>query len=99
MQFGAQLSNYGTTWADIQSTATTLEAGRWHSLWFSDHFMPPGNPKAGHGPALEGWTLLTPRRPSRIDCASACSLPGTRTGARRFSPRCAQRWTTFRADA
>ena len=59
MQFGAQLSNYATTWADIQRTVTTLEAGRWHSLWFSDHFMPPGNPKAGHGPALEGWTLLT----------------------------------------
>ena len=59
MQFGAQLSNYGTTWADIQGTVATLEAGRWHSLWFSDHFMPPGNPKAAHGSALEGWTLLT----------------------------------------
>ena len=59
MQFGAQLSNYGTTWADIQNTVTVLEAGRWHSVWFSDHFMPPGNPRAGHGRALEGWTLLT----------------------------------------
>ena len=32
MQFGAQLSNYGTTWADIHSTVTTLEAGRWSSV-------------------------------------------------------------------
>ena len=59
MQFGAQLGNYGTTWEDIRSTVEVLEAGPWHSLWFSDHFMPPGNPKAAHGPALEGWTLLT----------------------------------------
>ncbi len=59
MKFGAQLGNYGTQWADIQTTVAALEAGSWHSVWFSDHFMPPGNPKAGHGPALEGWTLLT----------------------------------------
>ena len=59
MQFGAQLGNYGTRWSDIRSTVSALEAGRWNSVWFSDHFMPPGNPQAGHGPALEGWTLLT----------------------------------------
>ena len=59
MQFGAQLGNYGTRWADIRATVAALEAGSWHSVWFSDHFMPPGRPKAGHGPALEGWTLLT----------------------------------------
>ena len=59
MQFGAQLGNYNTTWADIRSTVAVLEAGRWSSLWFSDHFMPPGRPNAAHGPALEGWTLIT----------------------------------------
>lgn len=59
MQFGAQLSNYGTNWTDIRRTALALDAGPWHSVWFSDHFMPPGNPRAGHGTALEGWSLLT----------------------------------------
>ena len=59
MEFGAQLGNYNTTWADIRDTVAALEAGRWSSLWFSDHFMPPGRPNAAHGPALEGWTLLT----------------------------------------
>ena len=59
MEFGAQLGNYNTTWADIRDTVAALEAGRWSSLWFSDHFMPPGRPNAPHGPALEGWTLLT----------------------------------------
>ena len=59
MQFGAQLSNYGTNWADIKPTVESLEDGRWNSVWFSDHFMPPGNPNAANGAALEGWTLLT----------------------------------------
>jgi|TARA_B100001750_G_scaffold119213_1_gene94571 F420-dependent oxidoreductase-like protein len=59
MQFGAQLSNYGTQWSDIATTVHALESGRWNSVWFSDHFMPPGRPEAADGPALEGWTLIT----------------------------------------
>ncbi|KKM85692.1 hypothetical protein LCGC14_1286510 [marine sediment metagenome] len=60
MQFGAQLVNYFTTWEDTLSTIKTVESGRWHSLWFSDHFLPP-IPGAGleSGPALEGWSMIT----------------------------------------
>ena len=59
MQFGAQISNYATTWEDVLATVQACEAGRWNSVWFSDHFMPPANPAGKHGDALEGWTLLT----------------------------------------
>ena len=59
MQFGAQSSNYATTWEDVLATVQACEAGRWNSVWFSDHFMPPANPAGKHGDALEGWTLLT----------------------------------------
>lgn len=60
MQFGAQLVNYFTTWEDTLSTIKSVESGRWHSLWFSDHFLPP-IPGAGleSGPALEGWSMIT----------------------------------------
>ena len=59
MEFSAQLGQYGTNWSDIKETVLALEAGRWNSVFFSDHFMPPGNPANGHGIALEGWTVLT----------------------------------------
>ena len=46
MQFGAQISNYGTTWNDVLATVKTLEAGRWNSCGF-DHFCrPPIRPGA-----------------------------------------------------
>ena len=59
MEFSAQLGQYGTNWSDIKQTVSALESGRWNSVFFSDHFMPPGNPDNGHGAALEGWTVLT----------------------------------------
>jgi F420-dependent oxidoreductase-like protein len=60
MQFGAQLLNYFTTWEDSLSTIRFLDAGPWHSLWFSDHFLPP-YPGAGleSEAALESWSMLT----------------------------------------
>jgi len=60
MQFGAQLVNYFTTWEETLSTIKVVEAGRWHSLWFSDHFLPPV-PGAGldSRPALESWSMIT----------------------------------------
>ena len=57
MKFGAQISQYNTRWSDVVAVAKTVEAGRWQSLWVSDHFMPPG--QGGHGWAMEGWTLLS----------------------------------------
>jgi alkanesulfonate monooxygenase SsuD/methylene tetrahydromethanopterin reductase-like flavin-dependent oxidoreductase (luciferase family) len=41
MKFGAQVSCYRTTWDDIQITINEMEEGKWDSLWFADHFLPP----------------------------------------------------------
>lgn len=60
MKFGAQMVNYFTTWKETLDTVKVIEAGRWNSLWFSDHFLPPV-PGAGldSNPALESWSMLT----------------------------------------
>ena len=60
MQFGMQVSNYLTTWEDILSSIKEIEAGRWHSLWFSDHFLVPV-PGSGleSKEAMEAWSLIT----------------------------------------
>ncbi len=60
MKFGAQLVNYFTTWEDTLSTIKAIEAGRWHSLWFSDHFLPPiPGANLESGAALESWSMIT----------------------------------------
>lgn len=41
MQFGAQVNCYRTTWDHIRAVIETMEAGRWDSLWFADHYLPP----------------------------------------------------------
>ncbi len=56
MKFGAQLNQYNTTFSDITKLAKAVDSGRWHSLWLSDHFMPPR--VGGHGTAFDGWTVL-----------------------------------------
>ena len=60
MKFGAQFVNYFTTWEETLSAINVVEAGRWNSLWFSDHFLPPV-PGAGldSGSALESWSMIT----------------------------------------
>ncbi len=60
MQFGAQLVNYFCEWDDTLATIKAVQDGRWHSLWWSDHFLPPvGRRDLESGGALEGWSLLT----------------------------------------
>jgi len=60
MKFGAQLVNYFTTWEDTLSTIKAIEAGRWHSLWFSDHFLPPiPGANLESGASLESWSMIT----------------------------------------
>lgn len=59
MKFGAQLVNYFTSWEATLPTIKTVEAGRWNSLWWSDHFLPPIGPRGEEGGALEGWSLVT----------------------------------------
>ena len=59
MKFGVQVSCYMTHWDDIARSIETLEAGRWNSLWFADHFLPPGRPpETEHLTAFEGYTAL-----------------------------------------
>ncbi|MDE0008956.1 MAG: LLM class flavin-dependent oxidoreductase, partial [Gammaproteobacteria bacterium] len=58
MKFGVQVNCYRTTWDDIQRSIETMEAGRWNSLWFADHFLPPGRREDEHLTAFEGYTIL-----------------------------------------
>ncbi len=59
MKFGVQVNCYRTDWTAISASINALEAGRWHSLWFADHFLPPpGRRDEEHLPAFEGWTLI-----------------------------------------
>ena len=59
MKFGAQLVNYMTTWESTLPTIKTVEAGRYNSLWWSDHFLPPVPGNYEDRGALEGWSLIT----------------------------------------
>ena len=58
MKFGASIASYTTTWDDIRAAVETLEAGRWDSVWFPDHFVPPSAWKGAEDqPAYEAWML------------------------------------------
>ena len=60
MQFGAQVSCYRTTWDHIRTVIDTMEAGRWDSLWFADHHLPPpGRREEEPLPAHEAFSLIS----------------------------------------
>lgn len=42
MQFGVQVNVYRTGWDAVRASVDAMEAGPWDSLWFADHFIPPG---------------------------------------------------------
>ena len=42
MQFGVQVNVYRTSWDAVRDTVAAMEAGDWDSVWFADHFIPPG---------------------------------------------------------
>ena len=42
MQFGVQVNVYRTSWEDVRASVDAMEAGDWDSVWFADHFIPPG---------------------------------------------------------
>ena len=42
MDFGVQVNVYRTSWEDIRASVEAMEAGDWDSVWFADHFIPPG---------------------------------------------------------
>ena len=59
MKIGASVASYTTTWDDIAAAIRTLETGRWDSVWFPDHFIPPSAWKgAENEPIYEAWTLV-----------------------------------------
>ena len=59
MKFGVQVNCYRTTWDDISASIETMEAGRWNSLWFADHFVPwPTRAEDECGTAFESFTLI-----------------------------------------
>jgi alkanesulfonate monooxygenase SsuD/methylene tetrahydromethanopterin reductase-like flavin-dependent oxidoreductase (luciferase family) len=59
VKFGVQVNCYRTTWDDIRASIEALEAGRWRSLWFADHFLPPLGPREQeHLAAYEGLSLV-----------------------------------------
>lgn len=61
--FGSQLHNQQTSWRDIAAVLGAMEAGRWYSAYFFDHFLPPWSSTADvreHDgiDTLEGWALM-----------------------------------------
>jgi alkanesulfonate monooxygenase SsuD/methylene tetrahydromethanopterin reductase-like flavin-dependent oxidoreductase (luciferase family) len=42
MDFGVQVNVYRTDWPSVRASVETMEAGDWDSIWFADHFIPPG---------------------------------------------------------
>ena len=41
MKFGSQLKIYRARWDEMEAQVQAMEAGRWNSIWFPDHFLPP----------------------------------------------------------
>ena len=42
MQFGVQVNVYRVNWDDVKASVLAMEAGDWDSVWFADHYIPPG---------------------------------------------------------
>lgn len=59
MKFGVQVNCYRTTWPAIRDSINAMEAGSWDSVWFADHFLPPGRREDEHLTAFEGYTLIS----------------------------------------
>lgn len=60
MQFGVQVNVYRTSWPEVRATAEAMEAGNWDSLWFADHFIPPGaNREEESLTAFEGFSAIS----------------------------------------
>lgn len=59
VEFGVQVNCYRTTWDEIRASIEAMDAGRWSSLWFADHFLPPpGRREDEHLTAHEGFSLI-----------------------------------------
>ena len=59
MEFGVQVNVYRTSWEAVHRTVRAMEAGKWDSVWFADHFIPPGADREAEAlTAFEGLTAI-----------------------------------------
>ncbi|MBD3648741.1 MAG: LLM class flavin-dependent oxidoreductase [Pseudomonadales bacterium] len=59
MEFGVQVNVYRTSWEAIRKSLEAMEAGGWGSIWFADHFIPPGANRDQEAlTAFEGLTAI-----------------------------------------
>ena len=59
MEFGVQVNVYRTSAAQVRASVEAMEAGGWDSIWFADHFIPPGaNPEQEALTAFEGLSAI-----------------------------------------
>ncbi len=60
MDFGVQVNVYRTTWDDVRASVNAMEAGKWDSIWFADHYIPPGADLEGEAEtAFEGLAAIS----------------------------------------
>jgi alkanesulfonate monooxygenase SsuD/methylene tetrahydromethanopterin reductase-like flavin-dependent oxidoreductase (luciferase family) len=55
MDFGVQVNVYRTEWSAVRASVEAMDAGDWDSVWFADHFIPPGG---GGDDAQEAMTAF-----------------------------------------
>ena len=59
MEFGVQVNVYRTAAAQVRASVEAMEAGDWDSIWFADHFIPPGaNHEQEAMTAFEGLSAI-----------------------------------------
>jgi alkanesulfonate monooxygenase SsuD/methylene tetrahydromethanopterin reductase-like flavin-dependent oxidoreductase (luciferase family) len=57
MEFGVQVNVYRTSWEAVRASVLAMEAGDWDSVWFADHYIPPGADREQEAlTAFEGLT-------------------------------------------
>ena len=60
MEFGVQVNVYRTDWDAVENSVRALESGPWNSVWFADHFIPPGaNSEQESLTAFEGLSAIS----------------------------------------
>lgn len=58
MEFGVQVNVYRTTWDEVKASTLAMDAGNWDSVWYADHFIPPGaNREQEEMTAFEGLAV------------------------------------------
>ena len=59
MQFGVQVNVYRVSWDAVRDSVMAMENGDWDSVWFADHYIPPGADREGEAQtAFEGLAAI-----------------------------------------